>query len=309
MAFLLWEWILSGIWCGRGWMSTRAWRENSTMSLSQPPRCRSAACDGGVAGGLHPECGLAMFALLSSFRRDRGSPARLERKCGCIADLTKPQHRLVLVELQGTKPTLVMGPSACMCPRFGSAGHASAMSPPLLWWLCACFPYESLPGESDFSREILGAAENRVFIVSFIPVISDWNLWCLGSILAFPSTGQDGFHLSCYLLAVDPCPACPSGEPDWVQGRGYWGLTCWRSSWILAVHCKAFLSLPPLELKEQWREAWTAPRCCLESCGPQILYVRSTVCAVPSWRSSLKSDYFIMLRYTDVYLHSSSGEC
>lgn len=138
---------------------------------------------------------------------------RLKRKCGCSADLTKPQYRLVLVEFQRTKPTLVMSPSACMHLCFGSAGHTTATSPPLLWWLCACFSYESLPGESDFSREIPGEAENRVFMVSLLPVMSDWNLWCLGSIIAFPSTGQDGFHLSCYLLGVGPCPACPSEEP------------------------------------------------------------------------------------------------
>lgn len=53
-------------------------------------------------------------------------------RCGCSAGLTKSQHRLVLVELQRTKPTLVTGPSACMHPRSGSAGHTSAMSPPLL---------------------------------------------------------------------------------------------------------------------------------------------------------------------------------
>lgn len=30
--------------------------------------------------------------------------------------------------------------------------------------------------------------------------------------MAFPNTGQDGFHFCC-LLAVGPCPACPSEEP------------------------------------------------------------------------------------------------
>lgn len=56
-------------------------------------------------------------------------------------------------------------------------------------------------------------------------------------------------------------------------------------------HKKGCLSLPPLQLKEQLREVWTAPRRWhygLESCGPQIQHVRSTVCAVSTWRSSLK---------------------
>lgn len=160
--------------------------KNSILSISQPPCCRRCNVWWRCCWRTNPECSPGMFGLLSEAGKEVW-----------VQCWPKPQHRLVLVQLQRTKPTLVMGPSASVHLCFGSAGHTSATSPPLLWWLCACFPYESLPGKSDFSREIPGEAENGVFMVSLLPMMSDWNLWCLGSILAFPSTGQDGFHLSC----------------------------------------------------------------------------------------------------------------
>ena len=78
-----------------------------------------------------------------------------QKDLGCSSPLTKARHRLLLpVELQRTKPMPVMGLQAGTCPHFGSTGHKAAVSPLLLWWLCAHLPHESLAGKSGFSREM-----------------------------------------------------------------------------------------------------------------------------------------------------------
>lgn len=168
---------------------------------------------------------MGMFGLLSSSEIDQwwGKFCEVGKKdLGCISRLTKPQHRLLLlVELQRTEPTLVTALQAWMRPCFGSGGHTAAVSPPLLGWLCAHFPHESLAGESGSSRELpfsemlsanLRAAETG-------PLQSLSYLWsqiktCGALGVSWPSCGQDGEDFTSPVTGCRPVLGLSLGGPS-----------------------------------------------------------------------------------------------